>query len=170
MRLALIALFVPALARGERYAVVGDVGKWPTEMSPSEVHVGAEGSVEWPAGDLLVLGVVGDLQRVWYSDDECFGFRGFRGDAAGFVGLDAQDPSIASLRYVLQARLGLAWLHEAPTCSSAIGSRDLAGADIAGVVGFEVRGVRVQLVVARPTYGQPNEPIEVTAGVGFVFR
>ncbi len=170
MRLVLIALFVPAVAHGERFAVIGDVGKWPTEMSPSETHVGAEGSVEWPAGDLLVLGIAADLQRVWYSDDECFGFRGFRGEALGFVDLDAQDPSLASLRYVLQARLGLAWLHEAPTCSIATGSRDLLGLDIAGVAGLEVRGVRVQLVVAQPTYGNPNEPIEVTAGVGFVFR
>ncbi len=170
MRLAFVIALAPALASAEPIAVVADVGKWPTEMSPTEVHVGAEASVEWPAGELLALGVVGDLQRVWYSDDECFGFRGFRGDAAGFIGLDARDPNIASLRWILQARFGLAWLHEAPTCSIATGSRDLLGLDIAGVAGLEVRGVRVQLVVARPTYGAPNEPIEVTAGVGFVLR
>lgn len=166
MRLVLIVLFVPAVAGAERVAVVGDAGIWATGGSAHEVHAGADTSIEWPAGHDVVLGLAGDAQRVWYADDECYGFHGVRGDAVGFIGIDAQDPSVAWLRWIVQARAGVAWLHAAPYCSNAPPARDNLGIDLAGVVGFDLGPVRVHAIVARPTYWLPNEPLEVTVGVG----
>src|SRR5215467_14026705 len=94
VRLALV--LVPAVAYAEpRLVGTGDVGTWA--QSQHEQHLGAEGDIEQAVSKHVWFGGGLDVQRVWYTDDECFGFHGWRGGAYATATLDLGDESAVHL-------------------------------------------------------------------------